>query len=398
MLNIKQISNYREFEGCKGIWNDLLEKSNVDNVFMTYEWVDTYIKHFCSSQRLLILNVFEGDRLIGIAPLMIRKSKYLGLPVRVVSFVGAGVSDRMDFILTGDKEKAIYLVLDYLMGIKSEWDLIDLEEISEDSPSAGIIGKWLREKNVLSFSGPQKRSFFIQFDGNRRLLIDKFSGKLNKKLVKLNNKNIKMDMDPPKSAARPAQNMSSGQILLGFKRYRVRPSEAEGLFSDICDVESRSWQGKEQKGIFSKKPSRDFHKEIFDRFSKNGQLDISILISEKKPIAYIYNYLYGGRSYNYNIAFDDVHKDLSVGTMLMFWMLKDSAAGDILEFDFIRGEEPWKKRLTDSFKLHDRVRIFKGSFYSRYLYILQSKIMPYFRKKSMLRKMWINIKERLGWR
>lgn len=362
MLKIKQISNYKEFEGCKGMWNGLLEKSNINNVFMTYEWVDTYIRHFCDSQRLLILNVFEGDRSVGIAPLMIRKYKYLGLPVRVVSFVGAGISDRMDFIMTGDKEKAIYLVLEHLIRIKSEWDLIDLEEIAEESPSIKIIERWLREKNIPNFSGPQKRSFFIQFDGNRQLLMDKFSGKLNKRLVKLNNKNIKANLD--------------------FKRYRVSVSEAEDLFSDICGIENRSWQGKKQKGVFVKKSSMAFHKEIFDRFSKIGQLDVSVLMLEKMPIAYIYNYLYGGRSYNYNVAFDNAYKDLSAGTMLMFWMLKDSAAGDISEFDFIRGEEPWKKRLTDSFKLHNRVRIFKGNFYSRCLYVLQAKIMPYFRKKA----------------
>ncbi|MDP8230597.1 MAG: GNAT family N-acetyltransferase [Candidatus Gorgyraea atricola] len=377
MLNIKQVSNHGEFEGYKGMWNGLLEKSNIDNVFMTYEWVDTYIRHFCVSQRLLILNIFEGDRLIGIAPLMIRKYKYLGLPVRAVSFIGAGASDRMDFILTGDKEKAIYLVLDHLMGISSEWDLIDLEEITEKSATVEIIEKWLQERNILNFSGPQKRSFLIQFDGNRKSLVEKFSGKLKKRLTKLDNKNIQVNLD--------------------FKRYRVRASEVEAIFSDICDIEDRSWQGKKQKGIFTKNPSRDFHKEIFDRFSRNGQLDISVLMLEKKPIAYIYNYLYGGRSYNYNVAFDNAHKNLSAGTMLMFWMLKDSAVGDISEFDFMRGEEPWKKRLTSSFKLHNRVRIFKGSFYSRSLYVLQSKIMPYFRKKNALRKIWITIKEKLGW-
>lgn len=377
MLRIAEVSNYDEFTKRRDAWEDLLSRSGIDNIFLTYEWVDACIRYFCKGQRLLILNVFKGDRLVGIAPLMIRRYKYFGLPVRAVFFIGTIISDRMDFILGGHKEESIALIMDYLIDMKSDWDFIDLQEIAEHTASREIIEAWLKGRKLLNIIGPSTKSFFIEFNENKDYFYETFSKGFNAGLKKIKKK------DPDSNAE--------------FKRYINKDIETEKLFSVLTEIERHSWKAERQSGIFSKEDSTNFHREIFDIFSKKRWLYLSILSLDEKPIAYVYNYLYGKRSYNYSIAFDKRYSKLSPGTILMLWTLKDSLMRDLSEFDFARGEGSWKKMLTQDFKVHNRVRIFKDTLYCRFLYCLQSRIMPYMKGKKNLHGAWMKIKDKMGW-
>jgi len=373
MLTLEIIDSYDEFKGCRDKWEKLLSESRVSNVFLTYDWIDSYIKHFCKSDRLLILNVFEGGRLAAIAPLVIRKGRYFGMPVRAVRFIGTAISDRIDFIICGNKEGILGAILDYLMAIKGEWDFVDLQEIAEYTGTMAAMEICLDKKGFVNILGPARKSFFIELNGKRGAVLNRFHRKFNAKLRKLRNKQPGIEIDVERPAA-----------------------DADAL-SVIADIERHSWKRGRCGALFSEKNYMNFHKEIFEKFSKSNQLGISILNLNKTPAAYVYNYLYEGRSYNYSIAYDEAYSDVSPGTILMFCAIRDSASSDAVEFDFARGEGSWKIRLTDSFRTHNRVRIFKTGAYSRFLYILQSKIIPCMKAHAWIYRIWMKIKGALRW-
>jgi len=356
MLSIVRISDYREFKNYREKWDNLLSRSNADNIFLTYEWIDACIRHFFNKEVLLILNIFNDNRLIGIAPLMIKRDRYFGLPVKTICFIGTGISDRMDFILEDNREELVAFIMDYLMGIRSEWDFIDTEEIPDQTGTIQAMEKYIAKKRFMNIFGPSKKSFYITMNSAEENACQGFSKKFHRKLKKVNNK--RQDLN------------------LTFERYVGGGISEEKVFSEFNAIENRSWKGEERSGIFSKPASLDFHREIFSKFSKDGRLDLSILNLDARPIAYMYNYLYGKRSYSYSIAYDKKHFNISPGTLLMLWALSDSSSRDILEFDFARGEGDWKTRFTRDFRLHNRVRIFKNTAYSRFLYWLQSRFMP----------------------
>ena len=378
MLRIAEVSHYDEFTKCRDAWGDLLSRSRIDNIFLTYEWIDACIRYFCKGQRLLMLNVFNGNRLVGIAPLMIRRYKYFGLPVRAISFIGTIISDRMDFILDGNnKEESLTLIMDYLMDMKSDWDFIDFQEMAEYTGNAKIIEAWLKNKKILNIDGPSTKSFFIEFNGNKNSFHQRFSKKFNTQLKKTKSKSIDSNIE--------------------FKRYINRDIKAEEIFSNLNLIEGSSWKAERQSGIFSKEDTMNFHREIFNTFSKKRWLDLSILSLDKKPIAYVYNYLYGKRSYGYSMAFNKEYSKLSPGTVLTCWVLRDSLARDILEYDFSRGEGLYKQGLTQDFKVHNRIRVFRNGLYGRFLYCLQSRVMPYMKDKKNLHGAWMKIKEKIKW-
>lgn len=377
-MKIVRVSDYDEFKGYKEEWDTLLLKSRADNIFLTYEWIDAYIRHFLKKRDLFILKVLDDQRLIGIAPLMIRRCRYFGLPVRVVSFIGTVISDRMNFITDADKKKAIGLILDYLMTVQREWDFIDLQEIADDTGTEDVIKEWLKDRKCINILGPSSRCLFIDFNREDGLSpCQRFSKSFQEKYRRANNK-------------RPFLNLE-------FKGYRDNGSGSERLFADTCMIERHSWKVRKRKGIFSKADSRDFHREIFDRFLKNRWIYLSILKSDGRPIAYRYGYLYNRRVYSYNHSFDERYSNVSPGRMLVLWTLKGCVKEGISEYDFLRGEERWKGMLTKDFRTHNRIRIFRTTFYSKCLYYLQSRLMPYLKNKKTLHNAWMRIKENLGW-
>lgn len=378
-MKIVRVSDYDEFKGSKEEWGALLSRSGTSNIFLTYEWIDACIRHFLKGRGLLILKVLDADRLIGIAPLMIKRSRYLGFPVKTVSFIGTLISDRMDFIVDGDKRKIMGLVLDYLMHIEREWDFIDLREIPDDTGTMDAVKEWLRNRKGTNILGPSSKAFFVDFGGQQAVALSQiFSKKFHKEYRQAKNKGTDLD--------------------LKFERYTNETIiGAERFFSEICAIEGNSWQGRARKGIFSKEDNKSFHGEIFDRFSKNRWIDLSILRLDGKPIAYKYDYLYRQRLYSYNQSFDEKYSHLSPGTMLMMWALKDSAEKGISEFDFLKGEEKWKAALTQSFKVHDRIRISGNAFYPRCLTYLRTRFIPYVKNIKAVYRVWKKIREVLGW-
>lgn len=352
MLRIKEISGYEEFMAMKDAWSDLISKSSADNLYLTHDWIGPYIRNCCNGNRLVILTVFEDSVLIGIAPLMIRKYSFMGIIVKSVCFIGTGESDRMDFIIGASKERCVLSIMDHLMNINKDWDFLDFQEIPEHSGAAEAIEKWGNLRKLKSISTFRDKAFFINLNSNADFLLNKVSKKLHTKMKKLSKK-MKGNLE--------------------FRRYM--PNELkENLFSEIQFIAKRSRKAEKQKSVFLKKEVKDFHRELFSGFAESGCLDVSILSLDNAPIAYVYNFLYNNRLYNYSIDFNNRYSHISPGSMLMLWIIKDSVSRGVKEIDFGRGEEEWKKRLTQDFRMHANIRVFNSSFYGKGLYLVYSWI------------------------
>jgi CelD/BcsL family acetyltransferase involved in cellulose biosynthesis len=123
------------FWALKPEWNELVRRSSFDTVFLTWEWQSTWWKHL-GEGKLLLLGIRGGEdgRLLGIAPLFATQAQS-GLAI--LYLVGCrDVSDYLDLIVERGKEDRVYgALLDYLEREGPAWDLIDLCNIPQDSPT-----------------------------------------------------------------------------------------------------------------------------------------------------------------------------------------------------------------------------------------------------------------------
>ncbi|MCJ7740985.1 hypothetical protein MUP32_06785, partial [Candidatus Microgenomates bacterium] len=138
MLIIKQIRFNDPID-----WNALIEKSKTATFFQTREWLKLWLKHFPVEE--LILGVYEGDKLIGIAPFLKKENslQFLG----VAEVLGNNkVSDFGNIIALSGREKEVWeAIINQIQNSSASWRIkiqnekLDLNFIREDSPSLGIL-------------------------------------------------------------------------------------------------------------------------------------------------------------------------------------------------------------------------------------------------------------------
>jgi len=86
---ISIIESMDTWEEISDSWNKLLQQSRSDTIFLTWEWLYTWGKHYLGKDRsLFILVVYENNEITGIAPWYINSFKYGPFRLRQIEFLG----------------------------------------------------------------------------------------------------------------------------------------------------------------------------------------------------------------------------------------------------------------------------------------------------------------------
>ena len=128
-LAVQELTNVSSLEALAPEWEDLCSHCDC-TPFQRPQWVIPWLQHLYGGGDICILTVRDGrERLIGIAPLF--SHFFNGAPqLKQISFVGAGVTDYLDFIVR--KEYALAAteaLLGRLDARQPRWDICDLQEV-----------------------------------------------------------------------------------------------------------------------------------------------------------------------------------------------------------------------------------------------------------------------------
>ncbi|HEY3298649.1 MAG TPA: hypothetical protein VGK34_08345, partial [Armatimonadota bacterium] len=136
-LNTRIITAAEGMQDIRLEWDDLLHRARCAGVFQSWEWNSACRQYFGQGKKLHLICVRDQDRLVGLAPLEI--TSMYGLPFRRLQFIGTGTFDYLDFILDPDYEKsALDAITTQITDSGNLWDLVDLQNLHESSPSVGL--------------------------------------------------------------------------------------------------------------------------------------------------------------------------------------------------------------------------------------------------------------------
>ena len=147
------ISNLSDWEQIRAPWNELLEKSASNTVFLTWEWLYSWAECFLNNQReLFIVVVYEDETIVGIAPWYVGKVTKGIFSVRQIEFIGtpeAG-SDYLDVVITKGKEKVVtQFIYDFIVtGVANMWDRFLFNDIPFNSLFLLHLLNIIREKGA----------------------------------------------------------------------------------------------------------------------------------------------------------------------------------------------------------------------------------------------------------
>jgi CelD/BcsL family acetyltransferase involved in cellulose biosynthesis len=279
--------------------------------FQSPEWLLPWWQHLARG-RLCSVALWEGDRLVGLAPLF--TERYFGLPIRRLALIGTGNTDYLDVLLEPDLAAAgADQIGSELARATSGWDFCDFQQLRPESPLLRLTGAPLRDlvfvQEVCPILPLAGRAFDEAVPGRLRKNVRYYTRRLERE----------------------------GGV------FGVAPPETITETLDaLFELHGARWRKRKLPGVFTSSRVRRFHREAAGGFAARGWLRLYTLALGGKIRAVLYCFTCRGRGYYYAGGFDPTLARWSPGTALTGRAIQAAAEEGAREFDFLRGDEPYK--------------------------------------------------------
>jgi len=144
---IEVIKNWEGFSNLKIVWQTLLQQSDADNIFLTWEWIDCWRRTRNRDVKPLIVIIKEKGQVVAIAPFYQQNYRLIGIQTyQALRFLGdqSSGSEYSNFIVKKENSLALKEQLwRYLLNpkVKHDWNFIWFTNIA----SWTVGGKTLLE-------------------------------------------------------------------------------------------------------------------------------------------------------------------------------------------------------------------------------------------------------------
>lgn len=353
---VEQIVTEAGISSLEADWNRLSEAAELPNVFMTFGWFRAWNRRFAQEdphRRPNILVLRQDQEVMGISPFVLRTCSRFGFVVRKIEFVG-NQADYNDFVLGGDAPGQIEAVARFLAQTSDEWDLVELTDLREAGGQIPRIECALSHANLLYRILPEQTGCpHLLIAADSSTLMNKLSGHVRRTL-------------------RKRMERASARGL----RVRIieNPHQEPGLLDTLIDLE----RGKQSVwGPFIGKYPAVF-RSLFDALGPRGWLYVALLEQENDPVAYQLGFRCGNKLWDYSKAYDRSFSRFAPGTILVHEILDYGFSRGYEEYDFLRGEEPYKKVWSTGCHRGFRLLIWNGRWVSRARKFVYCDFKPFF--------------------
>ena len=342
------VNTFEALEPFRDQWDQMAQ----GNPFRLWDWNAQWWRHYESalgeSAELRLLCVFDHqDRLAGVAPWYAVSSTTSG---EVLRFLGDGevCSDYQGILCRPENQESVLeLIVYWLLGTDRKRDPIELavETNQEKDPIelAGGVGEWdLLDCDGMAQNDPVMNQWTELMQREGASIYQRSTCSF-------------WATDLPESMEVYYQNTSKNhrkrvkRLLrqLESDRFRMSVLETADQIDPRIETLIRLHQKRQNHlgnpGCFASPPYTAFHREMIHQLFRTGNLQLHTLEYEGQPIAIQYELLGTGTIYAYQGGIDPDFDDLGPGHLLQASVLRWAIENGFRRFDWLRGDEPYKK-------------------------------------------------------
>ncbi|MBE2183640.1 MAG: GNAT family N-acetyltransferase [Anaerolineae bacterium] len=321
-MKVTAYANSTVFEQLKPVWNDLLQRSISNLIFLSWEWQSIWWNAYQAGDLWVLTVTDEQDKIIAIAPWFVQ-NRSDGRVVRTIGCVD--VTDYVDIIVEADKASQVYAVLAaYIRDHNTHFDWMNLCNIPESSPTYSQFPDALRKVGLDADLILQEVCPVIHLPNDW----EAYLGMLDKK-----------NRHELRRKVRRAESESNLEYyILG----------AEHNFESEVDVFLNLMRASQPaKAEFLAVPENEaFFRSILHATFEKRWLRLSFLKVDGVPAAAYCDFDYNGEILVYNSGLDpDVKSHLSTGIVLLVYNIQAAIKTGHRLYDFLRGNETYKYRM-----------------------------------------------------
>ena len=354
MLETRLITEENNFIALGKEWNSLLQRSDANNIFLTWEWISNWWEVFGGGKELRIPAFYQGGNLVGLVPLYIRKRRFAHtIPLREISFLGCGEtvrSDYMDIISLPEYCNECRDALLKYLNRDMRWEIANFKDLRDDSPLLSPRSN----KRVKTYNIQEERCYYVRMPES---FDDYLSGLDARMRRNIRNRRRNLERDFSSVAFRVVQ----------------KSEELEEWMQDFKTVHMKRMGIKGLSGKFSNDKYGQFHSNISRAFLEKGWLFAADLRLNGKMAAARYGYLYDNKIFDYQTGFDPAYSKNGIMQALLSYIIEYAATKKIREFDFLAGGDDYKRRFANSHRKVHTVKMANNTFRGR-LYTSLRKI------------------------
>jgi len=299
------------FDSLTSYWADGAYHLRWSSVFVLPAWMKVWWQEFGAGAELYLRAVRQGEKIIGVAPLLVREG--------TASIIGSeDVCDYLDFVIVPGMEREFFSTL--LDDLKQKGiSRLDLRPLRPDSTVLTVLAdiarnrgyEVLRQDNAVSL----EMDLPVTWDEYLEILDKKQRHEMRRKLRRL----WKTDN-------------------VDYHCYEVGQETR-----DFMDIFLKLFTlSRKEKANFMTARMESFFRSLAKAMAEIGLLRFGMIKLGTLPVSMIMGFDYNDSMYLYNSAYNPQYNSLSVGLLCKALCLKESIEKGKKKFDFLKGDEPYK--------------------------------------------------------
>jgi CelD/BcsL family acetyltransferase involved in cellulose biosynthesis len=335
------VTDTSEAASLRRAWTSLQERCDRNELTQSPDWLLTWWRTFGGLQnRQLRLGFFhEADRLIGLAPLLLRRHWYPGyLPFRRLELLASGEPDR-DGIYSnhigilaeqGSEAKvASRLVNGLKAGAFGPWDEVVLPMMSGDTAMPELLVDAFRTAGLDAELTVTAHARYIPLPGSWEDYLQGLSPGGRRNIVR---------------SVKAFDEWAGGTTKL---EWASNAADLEKGREILIGLHHERWAGDDTAGVFRSPHYLDFHDHIMHLLAERGQVELLWLSARDKPVAALYGWVWDNKIYAYQTGrCTDLPTNLRPGGVLFAHAIRRAIEQGRREFDLLADDAFYKQQLT----------------------------------------------------
>lgn len=316
-LRCELVTDFSALEALSDQWALLHARSREPEIFQDFRWAQAWWRTVGKGARLFTPVVYRGPQIVGLLPLVLEAGR--------LRFLGHSVSDYNHLIAQSeDSGSVLESCLDCLRDRAGQWTELLLDNV----PELSDLTKSMRQlparlqRAVIETKGDRCPALVLHAD--RAVVVRAGMSKKFRQAVKRLSRH--------------------GQLRF---RHLDNPLEATAKLADLATQHIRRSVLAGRRSRFLDQDYASFFTTLLALFDPRTEIRFSVLELGQRAIACHFGTLYDGKYLYYKPSFDVDLWDLAPGQVLLWHLLDHLPSVDAREFDFGRGDEPYKQRFAN---------------------------------------------------
>lgn len=319
--------------GLESAWNDLHRHTVGASLFASYDWCRCWLETVGRDAAACILLFCDaGRQIIGLAPLCISSES----GARWLRFMGREQvsGDHLDLIAApGDHARCVHALLTYVKQHASEFDGLLLGELHPDSLTRTCVIDWATESRLAWYERERRRVPYIDLPESFDALLARLSANQRYHV---------------RRRRRGLLKQPSARVELIQDEARVIAT-LEAFF----DLHRRRWELDGLPGNFHAAPMQEFLRRFCTASAGLGTLRLFVLSGRQpdaasQPQAVLICFHHGSTASYFQMGWAPQCPIDSPGVILLSHSIEQAIAEGLVRYDFLRGEEAYKFRWTQT--------------------------------------------------